>query len=148
MGKYRFVKKSELDKSVLSDDMWLRVSHEHDLLVGNLNVVRSEVCEVSNRHFDMVCYARDSKRNRVGVFVASDGNVGWSKVHPEDFRNTVINWEVGKDLAWSRAFFCGLPSNNWLSKVPFKIRSQFQHFVERYAVWYMKKNIGLSRVSK
>lgn len=144
MGKFRYMKTSEVSSSrVTTDtaDMWLRVSYEYDLYIGVIPVIRGVVCPVSGITFDMVMYARDKHRNRIGVFVAAEGKVGWSLVHPRDFKGRFLNWDMGRDLAWYRAFYYKLDADKWLPKVPMRIRSQFRHFVKHYWVWYEKNNL-------
>jgi len=140
VGRYKWIKGKEL--SVLprmggevNPWYWYKVVSDHDRVFGSFyRVVDVLPVDFGHGHLDMVEYVKDEKGGRIGVFVASEGRVGWSKVHPKDFTGC-LNWRLAKEIALSRArSFSGATAHEIDASVPRKFRGIFVGFVVKYTV--------------
>ena len=112
MTKYRLMKGSKLNEGyqafspaiIFQDDIWYKVEKHFDRMVGFFyRVVDIYKNLPGTEAFDMVRYIKNKKGERIGVFVAVEGLVGWSLIHPKDRKNCIINWEFSKALAIKRS---------------------------------------------
>ena len=145
MRRYEFIHAGEVWKypimflgKYVPSNCWYKVSRHYDRIVDGHVYVVCSMLYVGDQpeKFDKVQYARDEQGNKIGVFVAFDGKVGWSKVHPKDLKQGCINWRLGKELAASNS--CSV----WeflLDRVPYRIRDQYQKFVRSYVEWLSNK---------
>ena len=109
MSKYLYMRGSELEDEEVDSSIrfscWYKVIRHFDKIGSYFfyHVLAHYDCYTTeNLKLDRIQYIRNKKREKIGVMIAVDGRVGWSLIHPKDRKESVINWDFSKAVAYSR----------------------------------------------